>query len=164
MVSNSKEQSYSLEADSGSLGNKFPRLLWSQILHSRVHKSPPLVPVLSHMILFTPRKRTSLRSIIPTSVLRYSGWLLPFMFRTKILYASLISRMLSTCPTYLKFLGLIRCKLCSSSLCDFLHSFVTSSPFGANIFLSTLFSYILPSISVPVQTWETHSHTHTKTL
>jgi hypothetical protein len=51
-------------------------------------------------------------------------------------------------------------RLLSLSLCSFLHSFVTSSLLGPNILLNTIFS--TPSAYVPLSTWATKFHTHTK--
>jgi hypothetical protein len=73
----------------------------------------------------------------------------------------------AACPAYLVLLDFVtwmicteRYKLRSSSLCNLLHSRVTSSLLGPNIFFSTLFSklstYVLPSL------WQTQFHTHIK--
>ena len=96
---------------------------------------------------------TSQRSIlILSSHLRLGlpNGLLPLGFPTKTLYTPLPSPICATCPVHLILLDFISRTILgeeyrsfSSSLCNFLHSPVTSSLLGPNILLNTLFSNTL---------------------
>ena len=93
---------------------------------------------------------TSWRSIlILSSYLRLGlpSGLFPSGFPTETLYTPIFSLIHATCSADLILLDFITRKILdelsrslNSSLCSFLHSFVTSSLLGPNILLSTLFS------------------------
>jgi hypothetical protein len=89
-----------LEAPNSAATQELPSILWTPKVQYRIHKSPPLLPILSHINLIHTI-RSYLRSILILSThLRLSlpSGLFPSGFTTTILYAFLFSPIHTTCP------------------------------------------------------------------
>ena len=121
----------------------------TSVRHLSLSWASPIQSIYPHSI--------SWRSILILSThlrLGLPSGLLPSGFPTKTLYTPLFSPIRATCPAHLILLNFItrtilgeEYKSCSSSLCNLLHSPVTSSLLGPNILLNTMFSNILSFLS-----------------
>jgi hypothetical protein len=171
------ELSPSWETANCAATQELPSILRNPKVHHRVHKSPPLVPILSQIdpVHTTPSYLTKIYFNIvrpPTSWSSYlflSFWL-PHQYSTCIPHLPHSCYM--PCSSHSPWLDhsnyvwqwvqvmkhlIIQImfgneyKLWSSSLCTFLKSPVTSSLFGPNILLSTLFSDSLSLLQLKVK-------------
>ena len=152
-------QILSWEANWFAASQEIPRISRNPKFHYRTHKRLPSVPIMdqsnpahkpkSHFLEIHP-------NIINPSTPRSPSGLFPSGFPTKTLYTTLSSPIHATCPAHFSLLNFItrtilgeEYKSFSSSLCNLLHSPVTSSLLGPNILLNTMFYSQTPSASFP---------------
>jgi len=166
------EQSPFWEANRFLARQEIPRILWNPKFHYRTHNCTPSVSILIqinlvHAPLFYLLKihfNIILPSAPESSKLSFS---LRFPHQNS-LYASPLPPIRATCPARFILLDLIiRTKLIeqyeslSSSLCNLLHSPVTSSLWGPKY--SPQHPILKhPQLNVPPSVWATKFHTHKK--
>ena len=150
-------QSHSWEANWFAASQKIPQISRNPKVHYRTHKRPPPVPILgqpnpvhiptSHLLEIHP-------NIIHLSTPRSPQWFLSLRFPHKDPIHPLTSTIRATCPAHLILLDFITRTILGEdyksfrfSLCNLLHSPVTSSLLGPNILLNTIFSNTLSFLS-----------------
>jgi hypothetical protein len=79
LLTNSMEQSSSWVANRSSASQEIPRVLWNPKVHYHSHKSPPPVPILSHINPVHAPHPTSWRSILILSNLPISTTLISWL-------------------------------------------------------------------------------------
>ena len=140
-------QSPSWEANCSAPSQEIPRISRNPKAHYRTHKRPPPVSILGQpnpVHLHTSHLLEIRSNIIRPSTQGLPSSLLPSSFPTKTLYTPLSSLIHTTCPAHLILLNFITRTILgeeymsiSPSLCNLLHSPITSSLLGPNILLNT---------------------------
>jgi len=169
LLTYSMQHSPSWQANRFSASQEISRILWNPKVHYRIHKCPPTVSLLSQLdsvhIPTSHFLKTHLNIILPSTP-GSSKWSLSLRFLHQ---NPLLSPIRATCCAHLVILELIprvmfgeQYRSLSFSLCNFLHSPVTSSLLGPNILLNTLFSNTLNlSSSLNVSDQVSHSYNTT---
>ena len=150
-------QSPSWEANWFAASQEIPLISRNPKVHYRTHKRPPYISILgpSNPVLIPTSYLLEIHpNIIHPSAPRPPQWSLSLGFPTKTLYTPLSSPIRATCPAHFILLDFItrtilgeEYKSFSSSLCNLLHSPITSSLLGPNILLNTIFSNTLSFLS-----------------
>ena len=150
-------QSPSWEANWFAASQEIPRISWNPKVHCHTHKRPAPVSILGQpkpVHIPTSYHLEIHPNIIHTSTPRSPQWSLSLRFPQQDPIHLLSSSIRATCPAQPILLDFItrtllgeEYRLFSSSLCNLLHSTVTSSLLGPNILLSTMFSNTLSFLS-----------------
>ena len=157
VLTHSMVQSPSWEASSFAASQEIPRISRNPKAHYRTHKRPPPVPILGQpnpVHIPTSHLLEIHHNIIHPSTPRSPHWSPSLRFPHQHPIHPLSSPIPPTCPAHLILLGFItrtilgeEYKSFSSSLCNLLHSPVTSSFLGPNILLNNIFSNTLSLLS-----------------
>ena len=157
IIAYSVVQSPYWEANWFAASQEIPRISRNPKIHYRSHNLPPTVSILgqpnpvriptSHLLEIHP-------NIIHPSTPKSPQWSLSLRFLHQDPIHPLSSPIRATCPAHLILLDFItrtvlgeEYKSFSSSLCNLLHSPVTSSLLGPNILPNTMFSNTLSFLS-----------------
>jgi hypothetical protein len=146
------EQSPSWKANWFAASQEIPRVLWNPKVPRRTHKRPPPITILSQPTPALPPTSHFLKihpNIILPSTPGSPQRSLSLRFHHQNPVHTFPFPIRATCPAHLNLLDFMTRKILgkkyrpfSYSLCNFLHSPVTSSLLAPNILLSTPFSNI----------------------
>jgi len=171
LLTYSMEKRSSWEAKRFPASQKIPRILRNLKVHYRIHKCPPPVPILSQLDpVHTPKThflKIHLNIILPSTPPGSPKWYPSLKFPHQNLYMPGLFPTRATCPAHLILIDFINRTILgeqyrlSSSVCNFLHSPVTSSLLGSNTLLNTPFSNIL-SLRSSLNVSDQVSHPHRK--
>ena len=143
------EQTPSWKANRTSASQEFPRILWNPTFYFRIQKRPTPVPILSHSntVHASPSYLLKIHFNIIFPYTPRSSQVASFRQVTPSKPCIHLSSKRSTCPAHFIIVDLITriiyvkdYQSLSPLLCSFLHSPVTSSLLGTNIFPNILFS------------------------
>ena len=147
----------SWEANWFAVSQEIPRISRNPKVHYRTHKRPPLISILGQpnpVHIPTSHLLEIHTNIIHTSSPRSPQWSPSLRFPQQDPIHPLSSPICAICPAHLILLDFItrtilgeQYKSFSSSLCNLLHSPVTSSLLGPNILLNIVFSNTLSFLS-----------------
>ena len=149
-------QSPSWKSNWFAASQEIPRISRNPKVHYRTHKRHLSLSWASPIQSIYPHPTSWRSSLILSTHLRLGlpSGLLPSGFPTKTLHTPISSPIRATYPAHLILLDFItrtilgeEYKSFSSSLCNLLHSPVTSSLLGPNILLNTMFSNTLSFLS-----------------
>ena len=149
-------QSSSLEANWSAASQETPHISRNPKVHYRTHKCPPPVSILGQpnpVHIHTSHLLEIRSNIIRPSTPRSPQWSPSLQFPHQDPIHPLSSPIRATCPAHLILDFITRTilgeeyKSFSSTLCNLLHSPVTSSLLGPNILPNTLFCSQTPSAS-----------------
>jgi len=157
LLTYSMVQSHSWAANWFAASQEIPRISRNPKVHYRTHKRPPPVSILGQpnpVHIPTSHLLDIHLNIIHPSMPKFPQWSPSLLFLHQDPIHPLSSPIRATCPAHLILLHFItytilgeEYKSFSSSLCNLLHSPVTSSLLGPNNLLNTLFSNTLSFIS-----------------
>ena len=157
LLTHSMVHSPSWEANWFAASQEIPRISWNPKVHYHTHKRPLPVSILGQpnpVHIPTPNLLEIHPNIIHPSRPRSPQWSPSLRFSHQDPIHPLSSPIRATCPAHLILLRFITRKILggeymsfSSSLCNHLHSPVTSSLLGPNILLNIMFSNTLSFLS-----------------